>query len=120
MGFELGTFRFLLQRLNPLGQQNAAISPTKFVDVIHVNNRVLCCRSYTSPGLVLFGSIFNWIFYFIFLAFKLYHIVDHSTIQCFLSVFDVSLTITESVQNQFQFIQNRTKCLPGEMPYTVS
>ena len=61
----------------------------------------LCGGTYTSVGLVLFGSIFDRIFDFIFLAFEPYHMVDHFTVQCPLSVFGVSLLIKGSVQSQF-------------------
>ena len=70
------------------------------------NGGVLCGRSYTSSGLVLFGSIFVRIFGLILSAFELYHIVERSTIKCPLPVFGVSLAIKGLVQSQFQFIQN--------------
>ena len=66
--------------------------------------RVLCGGSYTSVGLVLFCSIFDRIFGFIFLAFEPYHMVGPSTIQCPLLVFGVSLPIKGPVQSQFQFL----------------
>ena len=65
---------------------------------------VFCGESYTSVGLVLFDSIFDRIFDFIFLAFEPYHMVDRSTIQYSLSVFFVSLPIKGPVQSQFQFL----------------
>ena len=40
------------------------------------NGGVLCGGSSTSPGLLLFGSIFFRIFDFIFTAFEPYHIVN--------------------------------------------
>ena len=51
---------------------------------------VLCGGSYTSPVLVLFGSIFDKIFDFIFSAFEPYHMVVPSTVQCPLPVFGTS------------------------------
>ena len=78
---------------------------------------VLCGGSYTSVGLVLFGSIFDGIFDFFFLAFEPYHMVDPSTVQC---PFGVSLPVKGSVQSQFQFLQNRVQSLPGEISYIVS
>ena len=51
---------------------------------------VLCGGSYTSPVLVLFGSIFDKIFDFIFSAFEPYHNVVPSTVQCPLPVFGTS------------------------------
>ena len=70
------------------------------------NGGVLCGGSSTSPGLLLFGSIFFRIFDFTFTAFEPYHIVERSVIQRPLSVFGVSLGIKGLVQNQFQFPQN--------------
>ena len=55
--------------------------------------RVLCGGSYTSVVLVLYGSIFDGVFNFSFLAFEPYHMVDPSTVQCPLLVFSVRLPI---------------------------
>ena len=74
----------------------------------------------TPLDLVLFGSIFDWIFDFIFLAFEPYHMVDPSIVRCPLSVFSVSLPIKGPVQSQFQFLQKRVQNLPDEIPYKVS
>ena len=91
-----------------------------FADVIQVKGRILCGRSYTFVGLVLFGSNFNSIFDFIFLAFEPYHMVDPYTIQCPLSVLCVSLSIKRPVQSQSQFLQNQVQSLHGEIPYIAS
>ena len=64
----------------------------------------MCGGSYTSVDLVLFGSIFDTIFDFIFLDLELYHMVDPSTVQCPLLVFGVSLLIKGPVQSQFQLL----------------
>ena len=74
----------------------------------------------TPLDLVLFGSIFDWIFYFIFLAFEPYHMVDPSIVRCPLSDFSVSLPIKGPVQSQFQFLQKRVQNLPDEISYMVS
>ena len=66
---------------------------------------VLCGGNYTSVNLVLFGSIFDRIFDFIYLPFDPYHKVDLSTFQCPLSVSGFSLPIKGPVQSQFQFLQ---------------
>ena len=65
---------------------------------------VLCGGSYTPVGLVLFDSIFDRIFDFIFLVFEPYHMVEPSTVQYPLSVFGFSLPIEGPVQSQFQFL----------------
>ena len=69
---------------------------------------------------MLFDSIFDRILDFIFLAFEPNHMIDCSTIQCPLPIFDVSLPIKGTVQSQFQFLQNRVETLPDELPYIVS
>ena len=60
---------------------------------------VLCGESCTSVGVVLFDSIFDSIFHFIFLAFEPYQMVDPSTIQYPLSVFGVSFPIKGLAQS---------------------
>ena len=67
-------------------------------------DRVLYGESYTSVGLVLFDSIFDRNFDFIFLAFEPPHKVDTSTAKYPLPFFGVSLTIKGLVQSQFQFL----------------
>ena len=71
--------------------------------------RVLCGGSYTSPGLVLFDSIFDRIFDFIFLAFEPYDVVDPFTVQCPLSVFGVSLPIKDLFKVNFNFFKTKSK-----------
>ena len=81
-----------------------------FLTSFKSKSRVLCGGSYTSPGLVLFGSIFDRIFDFIFLSFEPYTwltLLPFYRSVSLVSVFSVSLPIKRPVQSQFQFLQNR-------------
>ena len=68
--------------------------------------QVLCSRRCTCPSLVLFGIIFDKIYFLVFLAFKPYHMINSSTFQYLLGVFGLSLPIKGPVQCQFELIQN--------------
>ena len=47
-------------------------------------------------------------FFFIFLAFKPYHMVNSLTFQSLLGVFGLSLPIKGPLQRQFELLQNQT------------
>ena len=68
-------------------------------------DRDLCGRSYTSPGLVLLGSISDRFFGFYFLSFWIVSMTDPSPVKCLMSAFGVSLSRKNLLKVNFNFFK---------------